>query len=103
MTVLYLILAFAAGFGLAYFIPARILKLKYELNRAKLEAQLEAAQSGQKSTQALCYTIKEEFVNLANSAILEKQQMLEEQNLKKLDNQLNPLKERLGEFQKKVE
>lgn len=103
MTVLYLILAFAAGFGLAYFILARILKLKYELNRAKLEAQLEAAQSGQKSTQALCDTIKEEFVNLANSAILEKQQMLEEQNLKKLDNQLNPLKERLGEFQKKVE
>ena len=95
MTVLYLILAFAAGFGVAYFVSAHISKLKYELNRAKLEAQLEAAQSGQKSTQALCDTIKEEFVNLANSAILEKQQMLEEQNLNKLDNQLNPLKERL--------
>ena len=103
MTLLYIILAFAAGFLIAYFIVKNNLKLKYELENAKLQTQLESVQSNQKSTQTLCQTIKEEFVNLANSALLEKQQMLEEQNLKKLDSHFAPLKERIGEFQKKVE
>ena len=94
---------FFSGCIITYFLAGRYVKLKYELDRAKLEAQLESSLEGQKTTQELCNTIKEEFVNLANSALLDKQQMLEEQNLKRLDTQLAPLKERISEVQKKVE
>ena len=103
MSVLINILCFLFGCIITYFLAGRYVKLKYELDKAKLEAQLESSLEGQKTTQELCNTIKEEFVNLANSALLDKQQMLEEQNLKRLDTQLAPLKERMSEFQKKVE
>ena len=78
-------------------------KLKFDVLKAKLQSEIDTLKNSQNTSENLCEKIKSEFVNLANSAILEKQQMLEEQNLKKLDTQLNPLKERILEFQKKVE
>lgn len=96
---MYIFLALVLGAGLGFLFS----KLKFDVLKAKMQSELDSLKSSQSSSQALCETIKNEFVNLANSAILEKQQMLEEQNLKKLDIQLNPLKERILEFQKKVE
>ena len=96
---MYIFLALVLGAGLGFLFS----KLKFDVLKAKMQSELDSLKSSQSSSQALCETIKNEFVNLANSAILEKQQMLEEQNLKKLDTQLNPLKERILEFQKKVE
>ena len=78
-------------------------KLKFDVQKAKLQSEVDTLKNSQNTSQNLCETIKSEFVNLANAAILEKQQMLEEQNLKNLNVQLNPLKERILEFQKKVE
>lgn len=97
--ILYIIFGVALGLVLGFLIS----KLNFDVQKARLEGEVKNLENSQKTSQNLCETIKEEFVNLANSAILEKQQMLEEQNLKKLDNQLNPLKERILEFQKKVE
>ena len=97
--ILYIIFGVVLGLVLGFLIS----KLNFDVQKARLEGEVKNLENSQKTSQNLCKTIKEEFVNLANSAILEKQQMLEEQNLKKLDNQLNPLKERILEFQKKVE
>lgn len=97
--ILYIICGVVLGLVLGFLIS----KLNFDVQKARLEGEVKNLENSQKTSQNLCETIKEEFVNLANSAILEKQQMLEEQNLKKLDNQLNPLKERILEFQKKVE
>ncbi len=96
---MYIILALIIGIILGFVFA----KLKFEITSAKLQSEIDNLKNTQNTSQTLCETIKNEFVNIANSAILEKQQMLEEQNLKKLDNQLNPLKERILEFQKKVE
>ncbi len=96
---MYIFLALIIGAVLGFVIS----KLKFDVQKTKLQSEVDTLKNSQNTSQNLCETIKSEFVNLANAAILEKQQMLEEQNLKKLDTQLNPLKERILEFQKKVE
>ena len=96
---MYIFLALIIGVVLGFVIS----KLKFDVQKAKLQSEVDALKNSQNTSQNLCETIKNEFVNLANAAILEKQQMLEEQNLKNLNVQLNPLKERILEFQKKVE
>lgn len=96
---MYIFLALIIGVVLGFVIS----KLKFDVQKAKLQSEVDALKNSQDTSQNLCETIKSEFVNLANAAILEKQQMLEEQNLKNLNVQLNPLKERILEFQKKVE
>ena len=96
---MYIFSALIIGVVLGFVIS----KLKFDVQKAKLQSEVDALKNSQNTSQNLCETIKNEFVNLANAAILEKQQMLEEQNLKNLNVQLNPLKERILEFQKKVE
>ncbi len=96
---MYIFLALIIGVVLGFVIS----KLKFDVQKAKLQSEVDALKNSQNTSQNLCETIKSEFVSLANAAILEKQQMLEEQNLKNLNVQLNPLKERILEFQKKVE
>ncbi len=96
---MYIFLALILGATLGFVFS----KLKFDVLKAKLQSEIDTLKNSQNTSENLCEKIKSEFVNLANSAILEKQQMLEEQNLKKLDTQLNPLKERILEFQKKVE
>ena len=96
---MYIFLALILGAALGFVFS----KLKFDVLKAKLQSEIDILKNSQNTSENLCEKIKSEFVNLANSAILEKQQMLEEQNLKKLDTQLNPLKERILEFQKKVE
>lgn len=96
---MYIFLALILGATLGFVFS----KLKFDVLKAKLQSEIDTLKNSQNTSENLCEKIKSEFVNLANSAILQKQQMLEEQNLKKLDTQLNPLKERILEFQKKVE
>ena len=96
---MYIFLALIIGVVLGFVIS----KLKFDVQKTKLQSEVDTLKNSQNTSQNLCETIKSEFVNLANAAILEKQQMLEEQNLKNLNVQLNPLKERILEFQKKVE
>lgn len=96
---MYIFLALILGATLGFVFS----KLKFDVLKAKLQSEIDTLKNSQNTSENLCEKIKSEFVNLANSAILEKQQILEEQNLKKLDTQLNPLKERILEFQKKVE
>lgn len=103
MTVLYLLFAFVIGFLVCYFALLKPSKLKFELDKTRLNFDIDALKNSQKTTESLCNMVKEEFVNLANSAIIEKTKVLEEANLKKLDTSINPLKERILEFQKKVE
>ena len=95
---MYIFLALILGATLGFVFS----KLKFDVLKAKLQSEIDTLKNSQNTSENLCEKIKSEFVNLANSAILEKQQMLEEQNLKKLDTQLNPLKERILEFQKKL-
>ena len=96
---MYISLALILGIILGYIIS----KLKFDVLKVKLQSEIDSLKNSQNTSQVLCEMLKNEFVNMANSAILEKQQILEEQNLKKLDTQLSPLKERILEFQKKVE
>lgn len=72
------------------------LKSKY----AALEEKLETQKS---ELDELQERFRKDFELVANKILEEKSEKFTEQNKKNLDSILNPLKERIGEFQKKVE
>ncbi len=102
MEILAVILAFAIGFLLA-FILLKNKNTKLEIENAKLGEKINSILQNNKEKENYCDIIKQEFVNLANQAILEKNRVLEESNQKNLQNTLLPLKEKIKEFQTKIE
>lgn len=72
------------------------LKSKYEALEEKLETQ-------KSELNELQERFRKDFELVANKILEEKSEKFTEQNKKNLDSILNPLKERIGEFQKKVE
>lgn len=102
MTILAIILSFVLGF-LAAFIVLKNKNNKLEIENVKLEEKLNSILQNNKEKENYTELIKKEFVNLANQALLEKNKVLDENNQKNLQNCLNPLKEKIKEFQEKVE
>ncbi len=70
---------------------------------AQLGAKLEAEQSTVERITAARVELSNQFEALANKILEEKSQRFTEQNQTNLGNLINPLKEKFGEFQQKVE
>jgi len=102
MTVLIGVLAFALGF-LAAFAVLRGKTTKLEVENAKLEEKINSILQNNKEKEDYSNIIRQEFVNLANQALIEKNKVLEENNQKNLQTTLAPLKEKIKEFQSKIE
>lgn len=96
------ILAFCVGFFVAHF----IMKSKnnsLQIENIKLQEKIKTINDSIKTKEEYSNLIKQEFVNLANQALVEKNKMLNESNQKNLEIYLNPLKEKMKEFQEKIE
>ncbi len=102
MTVLAVVLAFVIGF-LSAFVILKNKNAKLEIENAKLEEKINSILQNNKEKENYSNIIKQEFVNLANQALLEKNKTLDEANQKNLQNTLAPLKEKIKEFQEKIE
>ena len=102
-------LAFLFGAIIAVFILNKKLELEknknLELNNENisLKAELKVYEENKANEENLKNLIKEEFTNTAAKVLIEKQQFLNEQNKTSLETFLNPLKEKIKEFQQKVE
>lgn len=102
-------LAFLFGAIIAGFILNKKLELEknknLELNNENisLKAELKVYEENKANEENLKKLIKEEFTNTAAKVLIEKQQFLNEQNKTSLETFLNPLKEKIKEFQQKVE
>lgn len=68
-----------------------------------LKAQLKASEQIKENEEIVLDKIKKEFTLAANEILIEKQKNLQEQNKVSLETFLNPLKEKIKEFQAKVE
>ena len=77
------------------------LSLNNELNSKS--AQLTILEQNKTNKDELIDLIKKEFQAASNEVLIEKQKTLQEQNLTSLEGFLKPLKERIKEFQTKVE
>lgn len=102
-------LAFLFGAIIAGFILNKKLELEknknLELNNENisLKAELKVYEENKTNEENLKNLIKEEFTNTAAKVLIEKQQFLNEQNKTSLETFLNPLKEKIKEFQQRVE
>ncbi len=76
---------------------------KLQRSEALLEAQARQAEEKIELLQQAQQTLKAEFQNLANAIMEEKSQKFTQQNKDNLENLMNPLREQLKEFRKKVE
>jgi DNA recombination protein RmuC len=113
-TLLSIVVAFAAGFAAAWWWQlqqARARDAVHEAERRLLDAQREqerqrADKHTEEKLQLLTETrgnLKQEFENLANRIFEDKQQSFHQQSGQRLDSVLNPLREQLTSFHKKVE
>lgn len=71
--------------------------------KTRLESEINALNQIKTNEDKLYEIIKKEFNSSANEVLLEKQKSLQEENNNSLNNIINPLKEKIKEFQEKVE
>lgn len=102
MNVILLIFAFITG-ALVAFVFLKSKNSKLEIENIKLQEKINSYETSAKSKEEYTELIKKEFTNLANQALLEKNKSLDEENRKNLETFLNPLKEKIREFQGKIE
>lgn len=102
MSAVLAIITFITGF-LAAFAMLKSKNSKLEIENAKLLGKINSYETSIKSKEEYTELIKKEFTNLANQTLLEKNKTLDEENRKNLETFLNPLKEKIKEFQGKIE
>jgi len=103
MNILINIICFVAGSILAgYFVYAR-LKIQLEFWKNKSEIEKASFDNQQQITQELQSKMTLQFENLAQKIFSEKSEKMTDQNHKQLATLLDPLKERIKDFEKKVE
>lgn len=107
-------IAFLVGLALGFFFTKTKMKvtfleethhLKSQLESAQLRLELEAQNHAEKneSFQKQLQTLNAQFENLAQKIFEEKSQKFTEMNQKNITAVLDPIKERLKEFQTKIE
>lgn len=101
-TVIIAFFTFIIGFLVA-FVLLKSKNAKLEIENIKLQEKVNSFAENTRTKEEYTELVKKEFVNLANEALLEKNKVLDEQNRKNLDIYLAPLKEKIKEFQTKVE
>lgn len=97
------ILAFSAGGAIAGFLVYNKLKLESETWRARFEAQISHSEKHKDDSEILKKQVTLQFENLAQKIFEEKSIRFSDQNHKQLSTLLDPLKERIKDFEKKVE
>jgi len=103
MNILINIICFVTGSILAgYFVYAR-LKIQLEFWKNKSEIEKASFDNQQQITQELQSKMTLQFENLAQKIFSEKSEKMTDQNHKQLATLLDPLKERIKDFEKKVE
>ncbi len=78
-------------------------KIEAQKEAYALKTKLEGLETIKTNENNLLELIKNEFAKSANEVLIEKQKNLQEQNKNSLESFLAPLKERIKEFQSKVE
>lgn len=97
------ILAFISGGLITGFLIYNKIKLESETWRAKFEAQATNSEKTKNDTENLKQQVTLQFENLAQKIFEEKSVRFSDQNHKQLATLLDPLKERIKDFEKKVE
>ncbi len=97
------ILSFIAGGGIVGFLIYNKIKLESETWRAKFEAQTTNADKHKEDSENLKNQVVLQFENLAQKIFEEKSTRFSDQNHKQLSTLLDPLKERIKDFEKKVD
>lgn len=103
------ILAFLSGVILTYLVCLKKISKEKEVNsnlineNTKLQAEFRAIEQIKTGEEKLTELIKKEFNSCANEILIQKQKSLQEENKTSLESFLNPLKEKIKEFQFKVE
>lgn len=98
-----LICGFIAGGLIAGFLMYNKMKLEAETWRAKFEAQSTTAEKSKEDSENLKKQVVLQFENLAQKIFDEKSTRFSDQNHKQISTLLDPLKERIKDFEKKVE
>lgn len=92
----------AGGFICGYFIYAR-LKIQIDFWKNKWEIEKSTFENQQKTTEEIQNKLTLQFENLAQKIFTEKSDKMTDQNYKQLSTILDPLKEKIKDFEKKVE
>lgn len=101
--VLPLICGFVAGALITAFLVYNKMKLEAETWRAKFDAQSSTAEKSKEDSENLKKQVVLQFENLAQKIFEEKSTRFSDQNHKQISTLLDPLKERIKDFEKKVE
>ncbi|MFN3454841.1 MAG: DNA recombination protein RmuC [Pseudobdellovibrio sp.] len=97
------IVCFIAGAALAGFIVYSKMKIQLEIWRNKYDLEKQTSEQYQKNINEHQNKMTLQFENLAQKIFDEKSNKFSDQNQKQLSNLLDPLKERIKDFEKKVE
>ncbi len=97
------VLAFIAGGLVVGFLIYNKMKLESETWRARFEAQTTSSDKTKADADSLRTQVTLQFENLAQKIFDEKSVRFSDQNHKQLATLLDPLKERIKDFEKKVE
>jgi DNA recombination protein RmuC len=103
MDIIIGILSFIAGGAVVGFLIYNKTKLESETWRAKFEAQISSADKHKEDSENLKKQVVLQFENLAQKIFEEKSTRFSDQNHKQLSTLLDPLKERIKDFEKKVD
>lgn len=84
---------------------SKVVDLSADLSRAQTESAnlLEKLESQKAEVEDLQKKLTEQFQNIASKILNESSQLIQQQHKEKLEDVLNPLKERIQEFEKKVD
>ena len=97
---IYIVAVVALVVGLVIgFLSGKLSSGNAQIEIAKYKEQLNAKEESIKALQNMQELVKEQFTNIANQAILDKQSSLNEQNTKLLE----PLSQNLENFRKRIE
>jgi DNA recombination protein RmuC len=103
LAIVLAICAFIAGALITGFLVSNKMKLESETWRAKFEAQSTTAEKSKEDSENLKQQVVLQFENLAQKIFEEKSTRFSDQNHKQISTLLDPLKERIKDFEKKVE
>lgn len=103
MEILAAIIGFILGGGIIGFVVYSKLKIETQLWKTKYELTQAGAEQAKADNTQIQKTLTLQFENLAQKIFEEKSSKMSDQNYQQLSNLLNPLKEKIKDFEKKVE
>ena len=103
MDIVIAVIAFLAGGLVIGFLTYNKMKLQAETWKARFEAQSTTVEDQKAVSENLKQQVTMQFENLAQKIFEEKSTRFSDQNHKQLSSLLDPLKERIKDFEKKVD